>query len=120
MKPRIFNIPFPPPSSLLSTCLFHPSPSLFFRSEGGPLEGTPDPRSEAGTPSPANSSTDSLHQGAWPWGVAWMGGGGKSRGQHARGWLSLMILEWGEGPREETLMDLKPALGEFHSSCSGD
>ncbi|KAG8146013.1 putative SH2B adapter protein [Naja naja] len=36
------------------------------RSEGGNLEGTPDPQSEAGTPSPANSSADCLHQGAWP------------------------------------------------------
>ncbi|KAK9391761.1 SH2B adapter protein 3 [Crotalus adamanteus] len=34
------------------------------RSEGGHLEGTADPRLETGTPSPANSSTDSLHQGA--------------------------------------------------------
>ncbi|XP_058014132.1 SH2B adapter protein 3 [Ahaetulla prasina] len=34
------------------------------RSEGGNLEGSPDPHSEAGIPSPVNSSTDSLHQGA--------------------------------------------------------
>ncbi|XP_063171553.1 SH2B adapter protein 3 [Candoia aspera] len=33
------------------------------RSEGAHLEGTLDPHSEATTPSPANSSTDSLHQG---------------------------------------------------------
>ncbi|XP_026550018.1 SH2B adapter protein 3-like, partial [Notechis scutatus] len=31
---------------------------------GGTLEGTPDPPSEAGTPSPANSSANCLHTGA--------------------------------------------------------